>query len=72
MAKYLVLLVLAQHHLAYLKSCLRSLHDRHFRLGSSLYSSSSTQRGVMRRHSPGWQHLLSQGTNKCLWSGTPT
>lgn len=50
---------------------LRSLHDRHFRLGSSFDSSSSTQHGVMRHHSPGWQHLLCQGTNRCLQSVTP-
>lgn len=71
MAKHLELQAVAQHHLAHFDSSLRSLHDRHFRLGSSFDSSSSTQHGVMRHHSPGWQHLLSQGTNRCLQSVTP-
>lgn len=40
--------LVAQHHLAHFNSSLRFLYDKHFRLGSSFDSSSSTQRGVMR------------------------
>lgn len=68
MAKHTGLQLVAQHRLASFSSSLRSLQDRHLRLSSPFDSSSSTQGGVMRHRSPGWQHLLSQRRDSCSHS----
>lgn len=68
MAMHMGLQVVAQHHLSSFNSSLRSLHDRCLGLSSPFDSSSSTQGGAMRHHSPGWQHLLSQRTDFCSQS----
>lgn len=58
-AKYVLLQAVAQHHVVHFSSSLRSLHDRHFRLGS-FFGSSSSHSDVMRMAAP------SLPGNRCL------